>query len=297
MNNLKIFEKEEFGQIRTILDENNEPWFVAKDIAEILGYKQTANMVKILDDRDYKEINPQNVANTGFIQNGITLEPNENIKRMLVINESALYQAIFGSTLEKAKKFKRWVTSEVLPAIRKHGAYVSESLQDMYKDDPMGMALYLAENLLKLKNDYTQLDLENQGLRFENKIQKQINQELQAKTDYTDAILNHNSTVTVTCIAKDYGMSANQFNALLNKLGIQYKESGQWFLYSKYQSEGYTQSKTYYVPNTEVVSITTKRTQKGRLFIYNTLKEVGILPTIERNEMRENLDSEEDIYR
>lgn len=292
MNNLKIFEKEEFGQIRTILDENNEPWFVAKDIAEILGYKQTANMVKILDDRDYKEINPQNVANTGFIQNGITLEPNENIKRMLVINESALYQAIFGSTLEKAKKFKRWVTSEVLPAIRKHGAYVSESLQDMYKDDPMGMALYLAENLLKLKNDYTQLDLENQGLRFENKIQKQINQELQAKTDYTDAILNHNSTVTVTCIAKDYGMSANQFNALLNKLGIQYKESGQWFLYSKYQSEGYTQSKTYYVPNTDVVNISTKWTQKGRLFIYNTLKEIGILPTIERIESEEKHEDE-----
>lgn len=294
MNELKIFEKEEFGQIRTILDEDNEPWFVGKDISEILGYKQTANMVKILDDRDYKEINPQNVVNTGFIQNGITLEPNENIKRMLVINESALYQAIFGSTLEKAKEFKRWVTSEVLPAIRRQGAYVSDGLQDMYKDDPMGMALYLAENLLKLKNDYTQLDWENKGLRFENKIQRQINMELQAKTDYTDAILNHSSTVTVTCIAKDYGMSANKFNALLNKLGIQYKESGQWFLYSKYQSEGYTQSMTYLVPNTDVVNISTKWTQKGRLFLYNTLKEIGILPTIERNEMEEKFEDEED---
>lgn len=162
----------------------------------------------------------------------------------------------------------------------------------MYKDDPMGMAMYLAENLVKLKTDYDQLDWENKGLRFENKIQRQINQELQAKTDYTDAILNHSSTVTVTCIAKDYGMSANQFNALLNKLGIQYKESGQWFLYSKYQGEGYTQSKTYYVPNTDVVNISTKWTQKGRLFIYNTLKEIGILPTIERIESEEKHEDE-----
>lgn len=284
MNELKIFKKEEFGQIRTILDENNEPWFVGKDVAEILGYANTRDALsKRVDDVDKKD--------------GVAIHDSMGREQTpTFINESGLYSLIFSSQMEKAKEFKRWVTSEVLPAIRKHGAYVSDGLKDMYKDDPMGMALYLAENLLKLKNDYTQLDWENKGLRFENKIQRQINQELQAKTDYTDAILNHSSTVTVTCIAKDYGMSANQFNTLLNKLGIQYKESGQWFLYSKYQSEGYTQSKTYYVPNTDVVNISTRWTQKGRLFIYNTLKEIGILPTIERIENEENLeDGELDI--
>ena len=218
MNELKIFDNEEFGQVRTIIDENGEPWFVGKDVAEILEYKEPNKAINRHVDEDDRMKHP--------ITDNLGRE-----QETYLINESGLYSLIFSSQMEKAKEFKRWVTSEVLPAIRKHGAYVSEGLQDMYKDDPMGMAMYLAENLVKLKTDYDQLDWENKGLRFENKIQRQINQELQAKTDYTDAILNHSSTVTVTCIAKDYGMSANQFNALLNKLGIQYKESGQWFLY------------------------------------------------------------------
>ena len=146
MNELKIFANSEFGQIRTIIDEDNDPWFVGKDISEILGYKQTANMKKILDDRDYKEINPQNVENTGFIQNGIILEPNKNIKRMLVINESGLYQAIFGSTLDKSREFKRWVTSEVLPAIRKHGAYMTDGVIERTLTDP-DYLIMLATNL------------------------------------------------------------------------------------------------------------------------------------------------------
>ena len=129
MNELKIFKNSEFGEIRTV-EICGEPWFVGKDVAEVLGYAETANMRKLLDEADYKEIDPQNGLFTGFVQNGVTLEPNKNIRRMLLINESGLYQAIFGSKLPNAKAFKRWVTSEVLPSIRKHGLYAKEELLD-----------------------------------------------------------------------------------------------------------------------------------------------------------------------
>lgn len=127
MNKMQIFKNDSFGAIRT-LEISGEPWFVGKDVAEVLGYAETANMRKLLDEADYKEIDPQNGLFAGFVQNGVTLEPNKNIRRMLLINESGLYQAIFGSKLPNAKAFKRWVTSEVLPAIRKHGLYATEEL-------------------------------------------------------------------------------------------------------------------------------------------------------------------------
>lgn len=135
MNDLIIFKNEEFGEIRT-LTRDGEPWFVAKDIAKILNYRETANMRKLIDEFDYMEIDPQNVANTGFVQNGTILEPNKNIRRMLLINESGLYQAIFSSTLPKAKRFKRWVTSEVLPAIGKHGMYATDRVLERTLEDP-----------------------------------------------------------------------------------------------------------------------------------------------------------------
>lgn len=122
MNNLQVFENEQFGQVR-ILVKDGEPWFVGKDVAKILGYTKLDAMYRVIDEQDKVKINPQNVENTGFPQNGASLEPNPNVKIMLIINESGLYDAIFASTLPQAKQFKRWVTSEVLPTIRKTGSY------------------------------------------------------------------------------------------------------------------------------------------------------------------------------
>lgn len=271
MRDLKIFNNEEFGQIRTIVGEGSEPWFVAKDIAEILGYKETANMRKILDDRDYKEINPQNVANTGFVQNGITLEPNKNIKRMLVINESALYQAIFGSTLEKAKEFKRWVTSEVLPAIRRDGGYMVAS-QGESDEEILARAMIIANKSIE-------------RLKLESKQKDQIIGELKPKADYVDKILQNKSLIKISSIAKDYGMSGRKMNELLHELKIQYKQGEQWLLYANIQDKGYTSSETHEYPKkdgTTDVRLLTKWTQKGRIFLYEELKKNGYLPMIER---------------
>lgn len=113
---------------------------------------------------------------------------------------------------------------------------------------------------------------------------QQIN-ELKPKADYTDSILNNKGLVTVTQIAKDYGMSGTKFNKLLNEYGVQYKQSGQWFLYAKYQDKGYTHSKTIDIVRSDGrpdITMETKWTQKGRLFIYDLLKLHGVVPVIER---------------
>ena len=136
-NELQVFTNSSFGTIRT-LTIDNEPWFVGKDVSSILGYAETANMKKIIYVEDRQEIDPQNRMYAGFVQNGRALEPNKNVRRMLLINESGLYQAIFGSTLPTAKAFKRWVTSDVLPSIRKHGAYLTpEKIEEVLLNPDM----------------------------------------------------------------------------------------------------------------------------------------------------------------
>lgn len=267
MEGLQIFSNAEFGEVRTLV-LNNEPWFVGKDVAEVLGYAETANMRKLLDEADYKEIDPQNGLFTGFVQNGVTLEPNKNIRRMLLINESGLYQAIFGSKLPTAKKFKRWVTSEVLPAIRRTGAYGVQVPRTL--KEALQLALEQEEKL--------------EALQLDNSIKTQQIAELQPKATYYDLILQCRDLLSMTEIAKDYGMSAKGMNKRLHELGVQYNQSGVWFLYAMYQSEGYTQTKTqnYNKPDGSQGARTHMYwTQKGRLFLYDFLKSKGILPLIE----------------
>lgn len=136
----------------------------------------------------------------------------------------------------------------------------------------MARALQIADNTIK-------------SLTQENTIQKQLIGELKPKADYTDRILKSKSLVTTTQIAKDYGMSATALNRKLHELGIQYKQSGQWLLYSEHHAKGYTHSETIEFTNSKGLIQTTmhtKWTQKGRLFLYDLLKDEGILPTIER---------------
>lgn len=109
MNEIQIFSNREFGDIRTVMIDG-EPWFVSKDISEKLGYAKPANMVKLVDEDDKRNLR------------GSDLEPGSKAQ-ISAVNESSLYAAIFGSKQENAKKFKKWVTSEVLPSIRKTGGY------------------------------------------------------------------------------------------------------------------------------------------------------------------------------
>lgn len=258
MSKLEIFENSEFGEIRTV-EINNEPWFVGKDVAEILGYERPTKAVSDHVDIEDRDVVP--------IQDSIGRMQNTPI-----VNESGLYSLILSSKLPNAKAFKRWVTSEVLPAIRKHGLYATEEL--IANPD---LAIEAFKALKEEREARKALELDNQ-------VKSQQIAELQPKATYYDLILQCKDLLSVTEIAKDYGMSAKGLNAMLHELGVQYNQSGVWFLYVKYQHEGYTQTKTqnYNRPDgTQGSKVHTYWTQKGRLFIYNLLKSEGILPTIE----------------
>lgn len=136
MNNLKIFNNHEFGKIRTIVDENNEPWFVGRDVAEILEYRNGSRDInRHVDELDRKK---------EMVHDG------NQLKETILINESGLYSLIFSSKMDKAREFKRWVTSEVLPDIRKHGAYMTDGVIERTLTDP-DYLIMLATNLKEEK--------------------------------------------------------------------------------------------------------------------------------------------------
>ncbi len=227
-NEIQIFENAEFGSIRTV-EIDNKPYFIGKDVAEVLGYSRPDHAItKHIDEEDKLMYQ---ISTSGQNRN------------MYVVNESGLYSLILSSKLPTAKKFKRWVTSEVLPTIRRHGMYATDEL---LANPDIAIAAFTA---LKEEREKTKM------LETENARQRQIIGELKPKSDYTDKILNNKGLVTISQIAKDYGMSGRKMNNLLYEYGIQYKQSGQWLLYAKYHDKGYTHSKTINIVRQTVLLI------------------------------------------
>ena len=145
-----------------------------------------------------------------------------------------------------------------------------------------------AKKWIEEEKERQKLKEEKERLQLESKQKDQIIGELKPKADYTDVILKSKSLVTTTQIAKDYGMSGRDFNKKLHELKVQYKQNEQWLLYSKYHDKGYTHSETIAITRSNGIKDTkmnTKWTQKGRLFLYDLLKENGILPMIEMEDM------------
>lgn len=253
MSSLQIFEFDR-KEMRTELI-NDEAWFVGKDVAEVLGYKDTSDALrKHVDEEDKLS---RQIADSG--QN----------RAMYLINESGLYSLILKSKMPNAKKFKRWVTSEVLPSIRRHGAYMTYEKIEQALTDP-DMIIQLATNLKREREE--KMLLEQQIAEYEPRL------------SYLDTILSSTDTVSITQIAADYGMSAVAMNRLLNNLGVQHKISGQWILYQKHMKNGYTKSHTSEIRKSSggtMVVMNTKWTQKGRLFLYNLLNENGYSPQMD----------------
>lgn len=255
---LQIYQNAEFGSVRTATI-NGEPYFVGKDVAEILGYSNPRKaLTDHVDDEDKMD--------------GVTIRDSIGREQTPVfINESGLYSLILSSKMPNAKKFKRWVTAEVLPAIRKHGMY---AIDEILENPDLAIAA-----LTQLKEERKRRkELECQTL-----IQCQQIAEMKPKASYYDLILQNKNTVPITQIAKDYGMSGRKFNELLHELGVQYKFRKTWLLYQQYAECGYTQSRTYAIDESRSV-MHTYWTQKGRLFLYDLLKNEGILPLIEQED-------------
>lgn len=198
----------------------------------------------------------------------------QQIKRGDFITEPQFYKLAIKANNQVAEKFQDWVTSEVLPSIRKHGAYMT--------DEKIEEVLLNPDTIIKLA---TELKTE----RERRSIAEQRVNELTPKASYYDLVLSNKSLVTITQIAKDYGMSGQAMNHKLHDLGVIYKQGDTWLLYSKYQRTGWTHSETIMVTKsdgTQKAVMHTKWTQKGRLGLYELLKRHGILPLIETADER-----------
>lgn len=239
MNELKIFESKEFGKVRTV-EVNGEPYFVGKDIAMILGYSKPRNAISSHVDKEDKKDAP--------IQGDLG-----GIQSMTIINESGLYSLILSSKLPTAKQFKRWVTSEILPTIRKTGGYVNNT--DMFVNTYLPFADDNTKNLFRLQLEtITQLN---------NKIEEQ-----KPKVEYCEKVLNKDGLITTTMIAKDLGLtSAKKLNEILNVNRVIYKQSNSWHPYADYDwliTEGYADYQSYDVDKSNPIL---KWTEKGRQWI------------------------------
>lgn len=255
MENLTTFTNDSFGEVRTIL-KGNDPWFVAADVCRALELDRTAT--RRLDD-DEKDVHSTH-----------TLGGDQEIN---IINEPGLYSLVLGSRKPEARAFKRWITHEVVPAIRRHGMYATNELLD----NPD--LLIEAATRIKIQREKIA------ALETTVAVQSQQLAEAAPKVSYYDLILNCKDLISISKIAKDYGMSAVKMNETLRELGIQFRQGNVWLLYQKYAAQGYTSTKTHeYIGSdgTNHARTATYWTQKGRVWLYDKLKENGILPVIER---------------
>ena len=239
MKDMLIFESQEFGAIRTMSDERGEPWFCAKDVCDALGYDQTHKAVKrhVEEGDGTKRPTPTT----------------SGIQQMLFINESGVYSLILGSKLESARRFKHWVTSEVLPSIRKQGGYMVVR-PDESDEAIMARALQIAHATLTRRDEEIA--------------------RLKPKADYADQVLDSVSCLTTTQVAKGMGMTAMELNRILCQKGIQYGQSGQYLLYASYARQGLAQNRTRTFLDLFGTVHTTSQlvwTEKGKEFIHKLL--------------------------
>lgn len=262
MKELTVIQQQEIlGKPLTVYGDFENPLFLAKEVAEWIEHSQVVRMLQNIDD-DEKVMN-------------IVHTPGGN-QEAWFLTEDGVYEVLMQSRKPIAKQFKKEV-KVVLNSIRKHGIYATDNMIDNILANPdFGIQL-----LSQLKQERA----EKEKLKAENLQQKQIIGELKPKADYTDTILKSKKLVTITQIAKDYGMTGTEMNKLLHTLNVQYKQGEQWLLYKKYHNKGYVHSETFIFKHsngTEDIQMITKWTQKGRLFLYNLLKQEEILPLIEQ---------------
>ena len=272
-----VFENPEFGTVRTTIDEKGDPWFCAKDLCDVLGYKRADNAVR-------QHVNPldalkQCIKVEDHIKRDGTIR--ERLIQMIFVNESGFYALVLGSKLATAVKFKDWVTSVVLPQIRKTGGYIpvkeGESEEETIRnaEEILRATLKKKEELLEqqrklLHQQEVQLGLDKKLIGEQNveirrlngvldeqtrwasiqgenviNLEKQVDG-LMPKAIYSDNVLDSVSCFTTTQVAKELGITAQELNRSLCALHIQYYQSGQYMLYAEYAHMGLAKSRTRY---------------------------------------------------
>lgn len=258
-----VFENPEFGMVRTATDEKGDPWFCAKDLCDVLGYKKACDSVK------------QHVRYDDTMKRGVWVEvgmkkdgtPAKRLTQMIFVNESGFYALVLGSKLPSAVKFKDWVTSVVLPQIRKTGGYIpmkeGESEEETIRnaEEILRATLKKKEMLLEQQrklieeqdveirrlNGVVDEQVVNIARKGENIIHLEHQVDgLMPKAIYSDNVLDSVSCFTTTQVAKELGVTAQELNRSLCALHIQYYQSGQYMLYAEYAHMGLAKSRTRY---------------------------------------------------
>ena len=239
MNEIQIFQNQEFGAIRTLSNEQGDVMFCAKDVAEALGYNNTMKAVR--DHVDEEDKLRERIVLSG--QN----------RQAIFINESGLYALILSSKLESARRFKHWVTSEVLPSIRKQGGYMVAH-PDETDEEILARALQIMKAAIESRDE--------------------VIAELLPRADYADEVLDSVSCITTTQLAKELGMTAQELNRRLCEMRIQYWQSGQYMLYADYARMGLAKSRTHkrvLKHGTVLTELYLVWTERGRDFIHRLL--------------------------
>ena len=264
----QVFNHPQFGEICTVQQEEGKVLFKANDVARSLGYAEAAKAVRT-------HCKGESVLDTP-IENQygtVVMQPTK------FISESDVYRLVMRSKLPEAEKFQDWVCEEVLPAIRKDGAYLSEKALQRAVTDPE-FFIGLANAIRKEKEQRLEIEscCTEQQLLIDR--QKETIEELGKRSAYAETVLQNKDLVDITQIAQDYGLSGRRLNAILHEKRVQYKSGKQWILYAPYKGNGYVGSETSQLENGKTV-MRTRWTQKGRLFIHDLLKADGILPVHE----------------
>ncbi len=262
MNELQIFENPQFGEIRAV-EKDGEPWFVAADVCKALDIQNHKDALTRLDEDE---------------KSGVVLtDPHGRPQETNCVNEPGLYSLVLGSRKPEAKAFKRWITHEVIPSIRKHGAYMTP--------ETLEAAILNPDIMIKLCTALKDEQDKRKALEAENEAQKQMIADFQPIKQYVDNILSCTRTLTTTQIAADYDMSAKRLNKILHEEGIQRYVNGQWILYKEHMGKGYTKSKTIHITRSDGrpdTVLNTEWTQKGRLMIHEILNRHGIQAVMDR---------------
>lgn len=248
------------GSNLNVIQINDEPWFIAKEVCDVLNLSDTSMATRSLDE-DEKLIQ--------------TLFVSGQNRAVTLINESGLYSLILRSKKPEAKEFKRWVTHEVLPAIRKHGGYLTPEKTEELIANP-DLIIQLATSL---KSERQKVNFLTNEVAQRNDIIEHQEQELRLQTPavkYYREVLNATDTISATIIAKELGMTAAQMNRILHKeYKIIYKQGDTWVPYATFQKTGYTKTKTYTYTGADgsiKTSVQLVWTQSGREFLHQLFK-------------------------
>ena len=258
-----VFENPEFGMVRTATDDKGDPWFCAKDLCDVLGYKKSSDSVK------------QHVRYDDTMKRGVWVEvgmkkdgtPAKRLTQMIFVNESGFYALVLGSKLPSAVKFKDWVTSVVLPQIRMTGGYIpmkeGESEEETIRNAEEILRATLKKKEMLLEQQRKLIEEQDEEIRRLNGVvdEQVVNiarkgeniihlehqvDGLMPKAIYSDNVLDSVSCFTTTQVAKELGVTAQELNRSLCALHIQYYQSGQYMLYAEYAHMGLAKSRTRY---------------------------------------------------